>query len=72
VRGDQQSALTQAKLGDRTPPAQTSTCNMPIADQHSMGMNVGMSGTPAIMKDDGSMIHGYHHPERLLAWLRTN
>jgi len=68
---DQQSALTQAKTGDSTPLDQTSTCNMPIADQYALGLQVGVSGTPAIMTDDGSMIPGYQPPAQLFTLLES-
>lgn len=68
---DQQTAMTKAKNGDRTPQPQTKMCDMPIAEQYQMGMKVGVSGTPAIVLDNGTMIPGYQGPADLLATLAS-
>lgn len=68
---DQQTAMTKAKNGDRTPQPQAKMCNMPIAEQYSMGVKVGVSGTPAIVLDNGTMIPGYQGPADLMATLAT-
>ena len=59
---DQQEAMTQAKLGGEPDPAQ---CENPIAEQYQLGMALGVTGTPAILTSDGTLIPGYVPPEQL-------
>ncbi len=59
-RGD---ALTQAKL-DRQ--FETSACDASaISEHYIMGQEVGLSGTPAIVLDDGELSGGYLPPDAL-------
>lgn len=66
---DQKAAMTNAKNGERNEPEQSKMCDAPIAGQYSMGSKVGVSGTPAIMLDDGTMIPGYQDPSQLMGVL---
>jgi thiol:disulfide interchange protein DsbC len=59
---DQQSALTMAKQGADPTPEQ---CENPIAEQYQLGMALGVTGTPAILTNDGTLIPGYVPPEQL-------
>lgn len=68
---DQREAITNAKNGDRTPAPQSKMCDAPVAGQYSMGMKVGVSGTPAIILDDGTMIPGYQDPSQLVGVLAS-
>ena len=64
---DRNEALTAAKL-DRN--FQTSSCDASIIDEHyAIGQDVGLSGTPAIVLEDGTLIGGYLPPEALAARL---
>lgn len=63
---DKQKAMTDAKAGERLDTSKVAQCNAPIADQYAMGMKVGVSGTPAIMFENGTMIPGYQEPGQLL------
>lgn len=64
---DRNSALTAAKL-DRD--FQTSQCDVSILTRHySLGQDVGLNGTPAIVFEDGTMISGYMEPAALAARL---
>lgn len=63
---DQQEAMTQAKAGAEPDPAQ---CDNPIAEQYQLGMELGVSGTPALLTSDGQLIPGYVPPEQLRARL---
>jgi thiol:disulfide interchange protein DsbC len=64
---DRQNALTQAKLDHDFPTAQ---CDASIVREHYMiGGDIGLSGTPAIVLDDGTLIGGYLAPDQLLATL---
>lgn len=54
---DRNDALTAAKL-DRQ--FETSECDASMIGKHyRLGQNVGLSGTPAIVLDDGTLIAGY-------------
>jgi thiol:disulfide interchange protein DsbC len=59
---DQQAALTQAKLGAEPDSEQ---CDNPIAEQYQLGMALGVTGTPALLTADGTLIPGYVPPEQL-------
>lgn len=60
---DRNSALTAAK---RDQSFETSQCNTQIISEHYMlGQDVGLSGTPAIVLEDGTLISGYLPPEAL-------
>lgn len=53
---DQQTALTDAKNG-LSPSA--ATCENPISETYNLGQQVGVSGTPTIIFDDGTLTPGY-------------
>ena len=59
---NQQEAMTQAKLGADPDPMQ---CENPIAEQYELGMALGVTGTPALLTSDGTLIPGYVPPEKL-------
>jgi len=59
---DQQAALTLAKNGDDPEPQK---CPNPIADQYELGREVGVTGTPALLTNDGTLIPGYMPPAQL-------
>jgi len=63
---DQQSAMTKAKAGDKL---STEKCNAPIAGHYNLGQAAGVTGTPAIMLEDGTMIPGYKPPSALAQML---
>jgi len=63
---DQLTAMTQAKAGQRLTPAR---CDAPIMGHFDFGQASGVTGTPAIILDDGSMIPGYKPPQELAAIL---
>ncbi|MFT4926395.1 MAG: thiol:disulfide interchange protein DsbC [Phenylobacterium sp.] len=66
---DKEKALTDVKNGTKMDMAKAKMCDAPIAEQYAMGMQVGVSGTPAIIFDNGSMIPGYQPPAQLFAAL---
>lgn len=45
------------------------TCKNPVADQYKLGQQLGVTGTPAILLDDGSLIPGYRPANKLAASL---
>ena len=59
---DQQSALTLAKNGADPEPQK---CPNPIADQYELGREIGVTGTPALVAADGTLIPGYMPPAQL-------
>jgi thiol:disulfide interchange protein DsbC len=64
---DRNGALTAAKL-DRA--FQTSKCDASMLTRHySLGQDVGLSGTPAIVFEDGTIVQGYLTPSALGARL---
>jgi thiol:disulfide interchange protein DsbC len=63
---DQQTALTLAKQGAEPDPEH---CENPIADQYQLGIALGVTGTPAMLTSDGTLIPGYMAPEKLRARL---
>ena len=67
---DQNNALTMAKLDRKF---ETSSCDASIVSSHFvMGQEVGLSGTPAIVLDDGTLIGGYVPPDQLTQRLEQN
>ena len=64
---DRNNALTAAKL-DRE--FQTSSCDASmIARHYELGQQIGLTGTPAIVTEDGTLIGGYVPPDALSARL---
>lgn len=63
-----QQALTKAKLGSSV--AQR-ICDKPIEDEFNFGRQVGVSGTPAIIFNNGFMLPGYKEPSALLSILES-
>lgn len=50
------SALTDAKHGDTLPQWQ---CENPVLDHYNLGNRIGVTGTPAIVMSDGTLMPGY-------------
>jgi thiol:disulfide interchange protein DsbC len=63
---DQQTALTLAKQGAEPDPEQ---CENPVAEQYQLGIALGVTGTPALLTSNGTLIPGYMAPEKLRARL---
>ena len=63
---DQKGAMTHAKDGLDPEPM---SCNNPIAEQYELGREIGVTGTPALVTADGTLIPGYMPPADLLARL---
>lgn len=47
-------------------------CDNPVAEQHQLGLELGVEGTPAIILPNGRMVPGFVPPERLAAMLGLN
>lgn len=59
---DPNEAITALKSGDSIPD---NTCTNPVAAQYELGHAVGVSGTPAIVLEDGRLLPGYMPAEAL-------
>ncbi|MBT8445489.1 MAG: DsbC family protein [Gammaproteobacteria bacterium] len=67
---DRNRALTAAKLDRKF---ETSPCDASIVQEHYLlGREVGLSGTPAIVFEDGTLIGGYLPAEQLAQQLEQN
>lgn len=62
-------ALTAAKAGKSV---KSKKCDNPVAEHMSVGEQLGLRGTPAIVTDTGEMIPGYVEPKRLGALLNAS
>ena len=63
---DQQVSMTKAKAGESLPQA---NCDNPIAAQFNLGQQLGVTGTPALLLGDGTLIPGYRPAKDLAAML---
>ncbi len=59
---DRRKALTLAKQGK---PIEMKTCKNPVAHDFQLGQELGVTGTPSIITEDGELIPGYVPPQRL-------
>ncbi len=59
---DPLDALTKAKRGEAIP---TRKCDNPVARQYALGSEVGVTGTPTLIYDNGFMQGGYLPAKRL-------
>ena len=59
---DRKSALTQAKLGE---PLKKTTCDNPVRQQMALADRLGVTATPTLILEDGSLISGYIPPDRM-------
>ncbi len=59
---DRKKAMSEAKQGK---PVEKKTCDNPVAEQFALGKVVGVSGTPALVLENGELIPGYVPPKRL-------
>lgn len=60
---DQQKAITMAKSGEKINDKQ---CDNPVEKQYKAGLEAGVTGTPAMVLDDGTLMPGYLPPKQLL------
>lgn len=63
---DRRAALTKAKSGIKLPEK---NCENPVEQHHQLGNMIGISGTPAIVLDNGKLIPGFVPPARLITIL---
>jgi len=60
---DRKGAITALKAGEEIPD---SNCTNPVASQYELGHEVGVSGTPAIVLEDGRLLPGYMPADQLV------
>ena len=60
---DPNAALTLLKNGKKIEPKK---CENPVAEHHKLGQQMRVSGTPALILADGSMVPGFQKPEQLI------
>lgn len=65
---DPQAALTKAKAGGSVARAQ---CENQVAEQYNFGRQVGVTGTPNIILENGEVIGGYVPASRLLDMIKS-
>ncbi|MEM9301825.1 MAG: DsbC family protein [Pseudomonadota bacterium] len=65
---DRNDALTLAKSG-QDPESQS--CDNPIEEHYQLGRELGVSGTPALVAEDGTLIPGYVPPGQLIERLEA-
>ncbi len=53
---DRQDAITRMKRGEDLP---TKTCDNPVAQEYELGHLAGLTGTPAIVLEDGRLVGGF-------------
>ncbi len=63
---DQQTSITKAKAGESVPEA---NCNNPVESQWLLGQQMGVTGTPALLMEDGTLVPGYRPAKDLAAAL---
>lgn len=60
---DQQKAMTMAKSGEELTDKK---CDNPVEKHYHSGIAAGVTGTPATVLDDGTLMPGYLPPKQLL------
>ena len=63
---DRNKALDMAKSGQTI---ETKTCDTPSAQQQALGMKLGITGTPAIILENGDLLPGYVPADKLAVQL---
>jgi thiol:disulfide interchange protein DsbC len=63
---DQQAAMTKAKNRESIDPLE---CDNPIEEEYKLGVQLGVTGTPAMILPDGKLLPGYAPADRLLQYL---
>lgn len=53
---DKLTALTKAKNREAIP---AKTCDNPVAEQYELGRQIGVTGTPALITEKGTLLPGY-------------
>jgi thiol:disulfide interchange protein DsbC len=67
---ERQQAMADAKSIPRREIKETK-CNNPIKKQYELGQRLGVTGTPALVLSDGTLVPGYLSAERLIFFLEN-
>jgi len=68
--GDRKKALDEAMRGDAVSPiAKTAESKVDISKHFELGQQLGVTGTPAVVLEDGTLVPGYQPPEAMAAML---
>lgn len=59
---DPKAALTALKRGEGIP---SRTCTHPVGKQHAIAQEVGLTGTPALVLEDGTLVPGFLEADAL-------
>ncbi len=59
---DRNAAITRLKSGDSIP---MKSCANPVAQHYELGRQIGVTGTPAIVTEDGRLLPGFMPAEQL-------
>jgi thiol:disulfide interchange protein DsbC len=65
---DKKAAMTAFKSGSSV---NSKSCSTKVAQHYDFGQAVGVTGTPAIILNDGTMIPGYQPAKRLIEVLNA-
>lgn len=65
---DRKAAFTAAKSGKNPAPLK---CDNPVAEEFTLGTQIGVNGTPTVLAADGTKIGGYLPPEQMLQRLQS-
>ncbi len=60
---DRNDAMSKLKNRQNIPDK---NCENPVASQYALGQQLGVSGTPAVFKADGTLIGGYLTPQQMV------
>ncbi len=63
---DRNSAMDRAKSGQKI---EMKSCENPVRDHYTLGEQMGIRGTPALILEDGERLPGYVPPDRLNRYL---
>jgi thiol:disulfide interchange protein DsbC len=63
---DRHKSFSQAKNGQNLPARD---CDTPVLKHYAMGNQLGITGTPALIMPDGTLVPGYMDVDRLTAML---
>ncbi|MCB1621088.1 MAG: DsbC family protein [Thiothrix sp.] len=65
---NQQEAMTKVKSGETL---EDKNCDNPVADDYALGQKVGVTGTPALIAGNGTLIPGYRPADDLFNMLES-
>lgn len=66
---NKQEAMNLAKNSGTVESNKNMICKAPVADHYNLGQQFGVTGTPAVVFENGTMQTGYQDPKQLLATL---